>query len=211
MNTKIVKVDNKIPNVTYLVKKSDYDAKILDIEKKYFTTADYNKFTSETLDAKRKKKELVNKFDISNLVKNSDLNTKLATLATKAGLKAEQDKTVKLQTHELSYFLGKNFFGDDGSPNTFVYQPKRDKLELKKTKALIMFFVGNQGIFTSKLKPIYTAFLHSKKFSGYKVGVKFDKVPSAVEQNNYVTKIVNTYIVYELNAWQKNPTSNFKF
>ena len=32
---------------------------------------------------KHKKKELVNKSDVSNLVKNSELNTKLVTLATK--------------------------------------------------------------------------------------------------------------------------------
>ena len=44
---------------------------------------------SEILDAKRKQKELVNKSDISNLARNSDLNTKLTTLATKSELKAE--------------------------------------------------------------------------------------------------------------------------
>ena len=37
--------------------KTDYDAKILEIEEKYFTTADYNKFTSDILDAKMKKKK----------------------------------------------------------------------------------------------------------------------------------------------------------
>ena len=42
-----------------------------------------------------KQKELLHKSNISNLVKNSDLNTKLATLATRAELKAEQDKIVK--------------------------------------------------------------------------------------------------------------------
>ena len=36
------------------------------------------------LDAKSKEKGLVDKSDISNLVKNSDLKAKLATLATKA-------------------------------------------------------------------------------------------------------------------------------
>ena len=44
-------IENKIPNVSNPVKKTDYDAKILDTESKYFTTADYNKFTSQTLDA----------------------------------------------------------------------------------------------------------------------------------------------------------------
>ena len=41
--------------------------------------------------------------------------------------------------------------------------------------------------------------------------IKFDKDPSAVEQNNYLTKIVNVYIVYDLNAWPSNPCNNFKF
>ena len=30
--------------------------------------------------------------------------------------------------------------------------------------------------------------------------IKFDKDPSTVEQNNYLTKIVNVYIVYDLDA-----------
>ena len=46
-----------------------------------------------------KQKKLVNKSDISDLVKNSDLNTKLAILAVEAELKAEQDKIVKLKAH----------------------------------------------------------------------------------------------------------------
>ena len=39
------------------------------LRKKYFNNAGYGKFTSEKLDAKIKQKELVNKFDISNLEK----------------------------------------------------------------------------------------------------------------------------------------------
>ena len=50
----------------------------------------------------------------------------------------------------------------------------------------------------------------NKKLSGYKIGIKFDKVPLAEEQKNYLTKIVNVYIVCDLNAWPKTPTSNFK-
>ena len=56
-----------------------------------------------------KEKGFIEKSNISNLIKNSDLNTKLATLATKAELQAKQNKIVKLQTRDLSYFLGKIF------------------------------------------------------------------------------------------------------
>ena len=34
---------------------------------------------------------------------NSNLNNKITTLATKTELKPEQDKIIKLKTHDLSY------------------------------------------------------------------------------------------------------------
>ena len=58
---------------------------------------------------------------------------------------------------------------------------------------------------------LYTAFLHSTKRSGYTIGKKIDKDPLAAEQNNYLSKIVNVYIVYDLHVWLRNPTNNFKF
>ena len=51
-NTALTTVENKILNVSDLVKNADYDAKISEMEKKYFTTSEYNKFTSNTFDAK---------------------------------------------------------------------------------------------------------------------------------------------------------------
>ena len=43
------------------------------------------------------------------------------------------------------------------------------------------------------------------------MGIKLDKVPSALDQNNYGSQIVNVYIDYNLDPWPKNPTKNFKF
>ena len=48
--------------------KTDYDAKTLYIESKYFTTADYNKLTSQKLDAKIKQKGLFDKSTIARFV-----------------------------------------------------------------------------------------------------------------------------------------------
>ena len=70
-----------------LAKKTNYNAKISDVEKKYFTTFDYNVFMNDILDAKIKQKNY-----ISDVVKNSDLNTRLTTLATKAELKKSKIK-----------------------------------------------------------------------------------------------------------------------
>ena len=57
-----------------------------------------------------------------------------------------QKKLNSLITNDYNLFLGRIYFSsNDGSQNTFVYQPPLDTLELKKmTKGLIMFFVGNQ-------------------------------------------------------------------
>ena len=48
---------------------------------------------------------------------------KVATLATKADLNAEQDKVTKLQAFDSSYFRGKSHFEDDGIQNYLVFQP----------------------------------------------------------------------------------------
>lgn len=55
---------------------------------------------------------MVKKSNVSNLVKNSHLNKKFESLATKEQLIAEQDKMVKMRTRVLSYLLGKNDFGE---------------------------------------------------------------------------------------------------
>ena len=65
---------------------------------------------------------------------------------------------------------------DDDFQNVFIYQPTRDTLELKKDKGTdYALSWKSKEVFTSKFKPLYTAFLHSIKFSGYKLGIKFDK------------------------------------
>ena len=43
------------------------------------------------------------------------------------------------------------------------------------------------------------------------MGIKFDKDPLAVKQNNCASKIANAYIIYDLDALPRNSTNNFKF
>ena len=69
LNTKVIEVENNIPDANGLVKKTDSNPKISDIEKNFFITSDYDKFMSKTLDAKIREKRLLNKFNISNLAK----------------------------------------------------------------------------------------------------------------------------------------------
>ena len=105
LKIKIDEAENKAPNVSGLVKKSNYDAKISDIKGRCFTIADYNIFASDILDSKLKPKELLKKYDISNLVKDSDLSTKFSTLTAKAVLKVEQDNIGKFKRLIQSIFI----------------------------------------------------------------------------------------------------------
>ena len=103
-------------------KKTDYGAEILYIKSKYFTAADYNRLINEKLDLIIRQKKSFDKSDIADLVKNAELYKKVAILATKAELKAEKDKIIKLQAFDSSYFCGKSYFEDDGTQNYLVFQ-----------------------------------------------------------------------------------------
>ena len=88
-------VENKIPNVSDLVKKLNYDEKASEIQKKYFTTSDYNKFTSSNLEAKIRQKNVTNKFDLNQKIKTLATKEDIKTLATNSELKAELKKLKK--------------------------------------------------------------------------------------------------------------------
>ena len=71
-----------MPDVSNLVEKNILETS--DLESKYLNTADYNKFTSQTLHAQIKQKQLVDKSATSRFIKNIDLDKKVLLLATKA-------------------------------------------------------------------------------------------------------------------------------
>ena len=81
-------VENKIPNVSNLVKKTDYNTKFNKIEKKitdhdhhkYITTQELNKLTSENISARLAQANLARKNDIAVLVKKTDFDEKLKNL-----------------------------------------------------------------------------------------------------------------------------------
>ena len=95
-----------------------------------------------------------------------------------------QKRINSLITTDYIFFLGRMYFTSiDESQNTFVYQPKLATLELKKDEYTDNVLSSkSNGVYNSELKPLYTAFLHSIKLSGYRMKIKFDKVLLAVEQ-----------------------------
>ena len=126
LDIKIAGVDNKFPYVNRLVKKTDSNRKMSEIEKKCFTTSDYDKFMSKTLDAKIRERRLLNKFNISNLVKYPELNIKHSAVATKEELKADHNKIVIWRAFGSSYFFGKSYFEDDGVQNYLAFSQFSD-------------------------------------------------------------------------------------
>ena len=72
--------------------------------------------------------------------------------------------------------------------NTWCFKIKKDK----GTDYALSW--KSKRVFNSKLNPLYTTFVHSIKPSGYRIGIKFDADPLAVEQSNYLRKNVNVCI-----------------
>ena len=72
VNTQIEEVENKKHDVRGLIKKTDYNIKISNIEAKYFTTSEYNTFTTQIVETKIKEKRLAgnsgNIFFVKNLI-----------------------------------------------------------------------------------------------------------------------------------------------
>ena len=79
-----------------------------DINDKNFTTSDYNKFTNNILDAKITTKKVVNESGLNEKIKILATKEEIKRLVTKAELRAEQAKIVKLQTYDLSLFIGQS-------------------------------------------------------------------------------------------------------
>ena len=101
-------------------KKTDYDTKITEIEKKltnnnhdkYIATPEFNTLTANVFDARLAK---------ANLITKIDFNAKLSSLNRKQLL--VENELQKLKTFDWSYFRGKSHFEEDGTQNYSVFQP----------------------------------------------------------------------------------------
>ena len=112
-------VENKIANTSNLVKKTDCNTKIIEIEKKlpdhnhnkYITTTEFNKLATDKFNARIVQANLVKKTDFDD--KLTDFNRKIVSNKTK-------DKII---AKELSYFHVKNYFDEDVNQNYYIFQP----------------------------------------------------------------------------------------
>ena len=109
------------------LKKTDYNTKVTEIANKlnnhnhdkYITTPEFNTLATDVFNTKLLWANLVMKTIFDNTV--SSLVSKIAENKVKS--KSIENELKTLKTLDLSYFIGKNYFEEDGSQNYLVFQP----------------------------------------------------------------------------------------
>ena len=125
-----------MPNVSNLVKNSDYNTKVSEIEKKitdhdhdkYITTPEFNKLTAENFATRLVQANLASKNDIVNCLKRPCFDNKLKNLNKKVTSNKSKHLLVenelkKLQTFDSSLFIGQSCFFNDGIKLYLIFQP----------------------------------------------------------------------------------------
>ena len=104
-----------------LLKKTNYKTKIAETENKlnnhnhdkYITTPEFNTLAADVFNARLARANLVAKTNFDNTV--SSLNNKIAANKTKN--ESIENEIKRLKTLDLSYFIGKSHFEEDGKQN----------------------------------------------------------------------------------------------
>ena len=120
-------VENKIPSVSNLVKKTDYNTKITEVENKlnnhnhdkYITSSEFNTLAADFFNARLARANLLAKTNFDHTL--SSLNSKISVNERKN--ESIENEIKKLKTLDLSYFVGKSHFEEDGTQNYLVFQP----------------------------------------------------------------------------------------
>ena len=116
--------ENKIPDVSSSIKKTNYDTKIGELERKltdhnhdkYITTPEFNNLAADVFNARLAQANLIRKTDFD--AKLSSFNRKITSNKSKHLL--VENELEKLKTN---YFIGKSSFEEHGTQNCLVFQP----------------------------------------------------------------------------------------
>ena len=208
-------VENKIPRVSNLVKKTEYSTKITNIENKLtnhdrdksIDTLKFNTLATAVFIARLAQANLITKSDFD--AKLSILNRKITKNKSKYLL--VENELNKLKTFGSSYFIGKSHFGEDGTQHYLVFQPMFRYFRLI-TNTSNNLSRQSKGLYNENFDPPNTHFCPLIDFVGNKIKVKFNG--SCLKQSNKISythgKIVNIYIVYEINKKDNTIISDSK-
>ena len=165
-----------------LIKKTDYDTKIEEIESKYVSNTGFD-----------------SKLAQANVITKRNFDAKIIEL---------ENNIKKLQTFDSSYFRGKNYFDEDGTQNYLVFLPISRYFRLIANKKYISSW-KSKGLSDETITPYaksdnsLTSWID---YYGTKIRLQFNK--SCLKQPNKLIydkgHIVNVYIVSELGASSSN-------
>ena len=128
----------------------------------------------------------------------SSLNRKITKNKSKYLL--VENELNKLKTFDSGYFIGKSYFGEDSTQNYLVFQPMYRYFRLITNTSNILSWQP-KGLSNQNFDPPNTNISPSIDYVGNKIRVKFNG--SCLKQSNKISythkKIVNIYIVYEIN------------
>ena len=208
-NAALTANENKIPDVSSLLKKTNYNLKITEIEEKlndhnhgkYITNPEFNKFSAEFFDVRLTRVNLITKTDFDGKLRS--LNQKNNSNETKHLLVENELK--KLKTFDSNYFRGKNHFEEDGTQNDLVFQPMYRYF--KRISSIgtgnYIYFLKYKGLSDENVTAPNTSdySLNSQlSYLGTKTRVGFKGSCLKQDKITYVHgKVVNIYIAYEIN------------
>ena len=152
IKTALSTVENKIPSIRGLVKETDYNTKITNIENKlnnhnhdkYVATSEFNTFAADVFNARLAQANLITKTDFD--AKLSRLNRKITANKTRHFL----------NDNDLSYYRGKQYFGEgSGKQNYLVYLPLRKYFKLNSVVDAADYVLSWQfkGLSNESIKP----------------------------------------------------------
>ena len=160
LKKKLARLENKIPDVSSLVKKTGYDTKITEIEKKltdhnhdkYNTTPEFNTLAASVFNARLAQANLITNTDFD--VKLSSLNMKIMSNKLKYLLVENELKVLK--TIDSSYFIGKRYFEEVGTQNYSVFQPRYRyfKRITGVGKGIYIYYWKSKGLSDEKINPV---------------------------------------------------------
>ena len=201
-------MENKIPSVSSLVKKTNYDTKLTEIEKKptghkdgkCITTPEFNTLAVNAFNARLIQANLTTKTDFD--AKLSSFNRKITANKSKNLLLEYELK--KLKTFDSSYFIGKSHFEEDGTQNYLVFQPMHRyfKQIAGVGNGNYIYYWQSKGLPDERINSITASNYSVTPFLDYygtKTRVEFSG--SCLKQDKVTFnhgKIVNIYIVYEI-------------
>ena len=142
-----------------------------------------------------------------NLILKTDFDDNISNLNRTLTLNKTKDLLIenelkKLKTFDLSYFIGKSHFEEDGTQNYLVFQPINRYFKIGNSDYVLSW--KSKGLSAESITPPSAPnnFLNpSLNYLGTKIRVRFRGSCLKQSKISYTHgKVVNIYIVYELGA-----------